>query len=84
MYLIDNKTHTYYRQPESISDRAVWRAFPKRDVASRRLLVILASTLAVVAGPVILNTIAQGSLTSVHILFEFCRLGRVAFQIFGR
>jgi hypothetical protein len=84
MYLIDKNAHTSYRRPGRISDRAVCRVFPKRDVVSRRLVVILASALAVVAGPVILNTIAQGSLTSVQILFEFCRLSRVAFQIFGR
>ena len=50
---------------------------------SQRLLVLLASGLIAVTGPVILNTVTQASLVSIHILLEFGHFGLVAFQIFG-
>jgi hypothetical protein len=52
--------------------------------APGRLLVLLSSGLLITAGPDILNTMAQASLTSVRILLEICHFGLVAYRIFGR
>jgi hypothetical protein len=49
-----------------------------------RLLVLLSSGLLITAGPDILNTMTQATLTSVRILLEICHFGLVAYRIFGR
>lgn len=65
-------------------DQTARPTLPFQTVVSERLLVILASGVLAVAGPVLLNTIAQASFASVQVLLEFCHVGLVAFQIFGR
>jgi hypothetical protein len=53
-------------------------------VASHRVLVLIAISLAAVTGPPILDAIAYASSAITQTLLEICRMGLVAYPIFGR
>jgi hypothetical protein len=83
MQLIDKNTDTAYMLPGR-QTAARCAACHSEVVSSERLLVILVTGLLAIAGPAVLDTLAQATSASAHVLFEIGRFGMVAYQIFGR
>jgi hypothetical protein len=83
MQLIDHNTDTSYivPGPEPFSSRV---ARPSGAATSQRLCVILGAAVLVIAGPSVLDTLAQATLASAQLLLEIGRIVLVAYQMFGR
>jgi hypothetical protein len=82
MQLIDNNTLSHCQGFPA--DQSRERAGEARIDACGRLLVLLSSSLLIVGGPTILDTVTQTSVASLGILFEIGHFGLIAYQIFGR
>jgi hypothetical protein len=82
MQLLENNLHTtQYQglkvQPSRNGEQGV------RSSATKRLLVLLGSGLAIAGGPALLDPVTNAAFAAIPILLDICRLGVVAYQIFG-
>ena len=83
MQLLENNSHT--------KQGRCFNADPSRDcpegvrsAASKRLLVLLGSSLAIAGGPALLDPVANAAFAAFQVLLDICRVSVVAYQIFGR
>jgi len=83
MQLTDHNTDTTYILPGS-QTAATRAAYHSGAVSSERLLVILGTGLLAIAGPSVLDALAQATSASALFLLDIGRIGLVAYQIFGR
>jgi hypothetical protein len=83
MQLVDRNTDTAYVLPGT-QTAARCAAYHSEAVSSQRLLVILGTGLLAIAGPAVLDTLAQATSASAQVLLEIGRFGLVAYQVFGR
>jgi hypothetical protein len=81
--LIDRNTDTTYIVvgSEPFSPRMTR---PSGAATSQRLCVILGAAVLVIAGPSVLDTLAQATLASAQLLLEIGRMGLVAYEMFGK
>jgi hypothetical protein len=81
--LIDRNTDTTYIVvgSEPFSPRM---ARPTGAATSQRLWMILGAALFVIAGPSVLDAVAQATLASARLLLEIGRMGLVAYEMFGK
>ena len=84
MKLIDHTTVTANCVSETSRRGEMKASGAYRRATSQQLVLILGASLTACGGPVLLNTLCETSLATLQILFEICRLGLVAYQIFGR
>jgi hypothetical protein len=82
MQLLENTVHSTTQhlkvQPSQVCAEGV------RSTASKRLLVLLGSGLAIAGGPALLDPVTNAAFAAIQILLDICRLSVVAYQIFGR
>jgi hypothetical protein len=83
MQLLENNSHTTQYQCLKIgSSRDSAEGAPAG--ASKRLLVLLGSGLAIAGAPALLDPVTNAAFAAIQVLLDICRVSVVAYQIFGR
>jgi hypothetical protein len=83
MQLLENNSHTTQCQGLKIDPSRLF-AEGVRSAASKRLLILLGSGLAIAGGPALLDPVTNVAFAAIPILLDSCHVSLVAYQIFGR
>jgi hypothetical protein len=83
MQLLENNSHITHCQCLKI-DPSRHCAEGVRSAASKRLLVLLGSGLAIAGAPALLDPVTNVAFAALSILLDIGRVSLVAYQIFGR
>jgi hypothetical protein len=83
MQLLENKLHKA-QCPGLKIDPSAHSAEGVRSAASKRLLLLLGSGLAIAGVPALLDPVTNVAFAAFPILLDICHVSLVAYQIFGR